>query len=60
MSGGAKIQHAGQDPKFLEKFIGPEDDLEDFDVEPDVFYGVCPPAPISSRISQSVLRTHIH
>jgi hypothetical protein len=48
------------DAKYLEKFIGGEDDLEDFGVEPDVFYGVCPPAPISSRISQSVLRPRIH
>ena len=42
MPGGAK--HIAQDPKYLEKFIGADDDLEDFEVEPDVFYGVCPPA----------------
>ncbi len=59
MSGGAETKHIGQDPKYLEKFIGDDDDLEDFNVEPDVFYGVCPPAPILSRISQSVF-AHTH
>jgi hypothetical protein len=49
MPGRAK--HIGQDPKYLEKFIEDGDALEDFEVEPDVFYGVCPPAPISSRIT---------
>jgi len=51
MPGSAKQKHVGQEPKYLEKFIGADDDLEDFEVEPDVFYGVCPPAPISSRIT---------
>jgi hypothetical protein len=52
-----KQKHPGQDPKYLEKFIEADDDLAEYDVEPDVFYGVCPPAPISSRISSSVF-TH--
>ena len=51
MSGSAKKKHVGQEPKYLEKFIGADDALEDFEVEPDVFYGVCPPAPIPSRIT---------
>ena len=49
-----RAEHPGQDPKYLEKFIGDDDALEDFEVEPDVFYGVRPPAPTSSRISLSV------
>ncbi len=48
---GKNQKHIGQDPKYLEKFVAADDDLEEFDVEPDVFYGVCPLAPISSRIS---------
>ncbi len=51
MPGGQGKKHVGQDPKYLEKFIAADDDLEDFEVEPDVFYGVCFPAPISSRIT---------
>ncbi len=57
MPGRAK--HIGQDPKYLEKFIDDGDTLEDFEVEPDVFYGVRPPAPISSRVSYLCSRTHI-
>lgn len=45
MPGSAKQKHVGQEPKYLEKFIGADDDLEDFEVEPDGIYGVCPPAP---------------
>ena len=47
---GKNQKHIGQDPKYLEKFIDDGDTLEDFEVEPDVFYGVRPPAPISSRV----------
>jgi hypothetical protein len=46
-----KQKRPGQDPKYLEKFISADDELAEYEVEPDVFYGVCPPAPISSRIS---------
>jgi hypothetical protein len=51
MSGNKEKKTPGQDPKYLEKFIEADDDLVEYDVEPDVFYGVCPPAPISWRIS---------
>ncbi len=59
ISGVGQMKHAGQDPKYLEKFIGADDDLEDFDVDPDVFYGVCPPAPFHRESFNPCLRTHI-
>jgi hypothetical protein len=58
MSDGETETLLGHDPGYFEKFVGADDvdGFEDYEVESDVFHGVCcPPAPISSRISY---RTH--